>query len=770
MDQDILQLLGDPQGAERLRNGEHHDPHQLLGAHSGTVHGIAGVTIRTLNPHAAGAFCLVEGDSPHHMQALGGGLFAVFLPGRTLPLAYRLLWHFPDGTRVERDDPYRFMPTVGELDLYLFAEGQHRRVWEVMGAHPRVIDGIAGTSFAVWAPAARRVSVIGDFCEWDGRVYPMRVLGGSGVWELFLPGVGVGAFYKFEIKTREGALRVKTDPYAFAMELPPAQASCVTQQTHDWQDQEWMEERANRDILRAPVNIYELHLGSWARVPEEGNRSLSYRELAPRLAAHVKRFGFTHVELMPVAEHAFYGSWGYQVTGYYAPTARYGTPDDFRYFVDYLHQQKIGIIVDWVPAHFPRDDFALRRFDGTALYEHDDPRRGEHPDWGTLIFNYARGEVKNFLVGNALYWLKEYHIDGLRVDAVASMLYLDYSRRSGDWVPNQHGGVENIEAISFVRSTNQIIQEEVSGAIIVAEESTSWFGVTRAPHVGGLGYTFKWNMGWMHDTLQYFAKDPVHRKFHQDDLTFSMIYEHSERFINSLSHDEVVHGKRHLIEKMPGDWWQKLANLRMLLTYQYTRPGKQLLFMGTEVAQHREWNHDGSVDWHLNDDPRRQELQAFLTELGRIYHEYPAFWERDPDHEGFEWIDCSDKENSVLAYVRRSFRDHVVVVLNMTPVPRHNYRIGAPAPGRYIERLCSDDSRFGGSSFETLPFIETEDTPMHGRAQSMVLRLPPLGALLLVPETRVQEEIESTLPAVTLRTGESPGGRGSDRPSGKSPR
>jgi 1,4-alpha-glucan branching enzyme len=766
MDQDIAQLLGDPYGAERLRSGDHHDPHQLLGAHSATVHGVAGVIVCVLHPHAAGVFCLVDGDQQHHMQALGGGLFAVFLPGRTLPLPYRLLFHFTDGSRAERDDPYRFLPTVGELDLYLFAEGQHRRVWEVMGAHARIIDGVAGTSFAVWAPTARRVSVIGDFCGWDGRVYPMRVLGGSGVWELFLPGVGVGSLYKFEIKTREGALRVKTDPYAYAMELPPAQASCVTQPTHEWQDQEWMEERANRDILRAPVSIYELHLGSWARVPEEGNRSLSYRELAPRLAAHVKRFGFTHVELMPVAEHAFYGSWGYQITGYYAPTARYGLPDDFRYFVDYLHQQNIGVIVDWVPAHFPRDDFALRRFDGTALYEHADPRRGEHPDWGTLIFNYSRGEVKNFLVGNALYWLKEYHIDGLRVDAVASMLYLDYSRRSGDWVPNQHGGVENIEAISFVRATNQIIREEVPGAIIVAEESTSWFGVTRATHLGGLGYTFKWNMGWMHDTLQYFAKDPVHRKFHQDDLTFSMIYEQSERFINSLSHDEVVHGKRHLIEKMSGDWWQKLANLRLLLAYQYTRPGKQLLFMGTEVAQHREWNHDGSVDWHLAEDPRRQELQAFLTELGRIYLEYPAFWERDPDHEGFEWIDCSDKENSVLAYVRRSYRDHVVVVLNMTPVPRYDYRIGAPAPGRYIERLSSDDPRYGGSSFESLPLVETEDAPMHGRAQSMVLRLPPLGALLLVPET-VPEEIDPTLPVATLRTGQSPDRRGSDRPSDK---
>jgi 1,4-alpha-glucan branching enzyme len=591
------------------------------------------------------------------------------------------------------------------------------------------------------------------------------VLGGSGVWELFIPGVGVGALYKFEIKTREGALRVKTDPYAYAMELPPAQASAVTTALHTWQDEAWMKERESRDLLRSSVNIYEVHLGSWARVPEEGNRSLSYREIAHRLAAHVKRFGFTHVELMPVAEHAFYASWGYQVTGYFAPTSRYGHPDDFRYFVDVLHQNGIGVIIDWVPAHFPRDDFALRRFDGTAVYEHEDPRRGEHPDWGTLIFNYARPEVKNFLVANALYWLKEYHIDGLRVDAVASMLYLDYSRRSGDWVPNQHGGVENIEAISFVRGVNQTIKEEVPGAFTVAEESTSWFGVTRAPHVGGLGFTFKWNMGWMHDTLQYFMKDPVHRKYHQDELTFSMIYEHSERFINSLSHDEVVHGKRNLLEKMPGDWWQKFANLRLLLLYQYTRPGKQLLFMGTEVAQQREWNHDSSVDWHLADDPRHREFMGFMEELGRLYLGYAAFWERDPDHEGFEWIDCSDKENSVLAYVRRSYQGHVVVVLNLTPVPRHNYRIGAPAPGRYLEQLSSDDRRYGGSGYRTPAVVETEDVPMHGRSQSMVLTLPPVGGLVLVPEPKAKEGIgesqdaETNAPTVTLRTGETPSGR-----------
>jgi 1,4-alpha-glucan branching enzyme len=439
------------------------------------------------------------------------------------------------------------------------------------------------------------------------------------------PGVGVGAVYKYEIKTREGALRLKSDPFARAMELPPAQASCVTRANHVWQDGEWMARRAEVDLTRRPVNIYEVHLGSWRRLPEQGNRSLSYREIAPLLVEHVKKFGFTHVELMPVAEHAFYASWGYQVTGYYAPTARYGTPDDFRWFVDFLHQHGVGVIVDWVPAHFPKDDFSLRRFDGTALYEHEDPRQGEHPDWGTLIFNFGRPEVKNFLVANALYWLREFHVDGLRVDAVASMLYLDYSRRDGGWIPNQHGGRENIAAIEFLRATNHIIREEVPGAITIAEESTSWFGVTKPVEEGGLGFTFKWNMGWMHDTLKYFGKDPVHRKYHQDELTFSMIYEYSERFINSLSHDEVVHGKGALIEKMPGDWWQRQANYRLLLAYQYMRPGKQLNFMGVEVAQHNEWSHDSSVDWHLESQECRQQLQRYLIDLGRLYHETPAF-------------------------------------------------------------------------------------------------------------------------------------------------
>jgi len=467
-------------------------------------------------------------------------------------------------------------------------------------------------------------------------------------------------------------------------------------------------------------------------VPEENNRSLSWRELANSLVSHVKRLGFTHIELMPVMEHALYASWGYQVTGYYALTARYGLPDDFRYFVDRCHQEGIGVLLDWVPAHFPKDDFALRRFDGTALYEHEDARRGEHPDWGTLIFNYGRSEVRNFLTANALFWLQEYHVDGLRVDAVASMLYLDYSRREGDWVPNPYGGRENLEAIDFLRQCNQVVHDEVPGAITIAEESTAWGGVTRAAHDGGLGFTFKWNMGWMHDTLLFFSKDPVHRKHHWDQLTFAMLYEHTERFINSISHDEVVHGKGALIEKMPGDFWQKLANVRLLLCYEYTRPGKQLVFMGAELGQHHEWNHDGSLDWHLASE--RPGLLAYVEELGSLYRDTPALWRGDPNPESFEWIDCADRENSVMSFLRRDGADSVLVVMNFTPVPRDHYRIGAPAPGRYRLRLSTDDGRFGGSDYAVSEIYDSEPIAMHGRAQSLSLRLPPLAALILVPE------------------------------------
>jgi 1,4-alpha-glucan branching enzyme len=561
----------------------------------------------------------------------------------------------------------------------------------------------------------------------------MRQLGSSGVFELFLPEIGPGTLYKFEILTADGHIRLKTDPVAGAYELPPATAARVVESAYRWGDDAWMSARPKRDWHREPMLVYEVHLGSWARVPEEGNRQLGYREIAPRLAEHVRRLGFTHVELLPVMEFPFEGSWGYQVSGYFAPTSRFGTPDDFRFFVDTCHQAGLGVILDWVPAHFPRDDWALRRFDGTALYEHVDPREGEHPDWGTLIFNYGRREVLSFLVSNAVHWCTAFHADGLRVDAVASMLYRDYSRREGQWIPNRYGGRENLEAIGFLRAMTDAVAEEAPGAMTIAEESTSWGGVTRPAREGGLGFTFKWNMGWMHDTLGYFARDPIHRRYHQDELTFAMLYEWTERFVNPLSHDEVVHGKRSLLEKMPGDPWQKLANLRTLLAYQYTRPGKVLLFMGTELAPYDEWNHDESLPWHLASDPARQGLRRFLERLGALYHERPALWRSDPDHDGFRWIDCEDRGHSIVSYVRRDGDAHLVIVLNLTPTPHDDYRIGAPARGAYVELLSSDASEFGGSGYPTRARVETEPTAWHGFPQSMRVCLPPLSAVVLAP-------------------------------------
>jgi 1,4-alpha-glucan branching enzyme len=726
------ELIGD-HDPESFARGEAHNPHATLGAHYGWLDGQEGAFVRGFHPDAIGCELVRDGMAPVGLERLADGLFASFVPGARPPFPYRLRFHFESGDAWERDDPYRFLPTLGDVDLHLISEGTHRKLWRVLGANPRVIDQTSGTAFAVWAPNARSVSLVGDFNRWDGRVYPMRSLGASGVWELFVPGVGAGALYKYEIRTREGELRVKADPLGREMEHPPATASRVTEAYHVWADAEWMQARARKDPTREPIVIYELHMGSWARVPEEGHRWLTYRELAPRLCEHVKKLGFTHVELMPVAEHAFYPSWGYQVTGYFAPTSRYGTPDDFRWFVDYCHQQGVGVLVDWVPAHFPKDDFSLRRFDGSALYEHEDSRRGEHPDWGTLIFNFGRNEIRNFLIANALYWLEEFHLDGLRVDAVASMLYLDYSRKEGDWMPNPYGGRENVEAIEFLRAFNLAVQEEAPGAMTIAEESTAWGGITKSPAEGGLGFTFKWNMGWMHDTLNFFSKEPVHRKFHIDQLTFSMLYEYTERFINSISHDEVVHGKGAVIEKMPGDFWQKLANVRLLLAYQYTRPGKQLLFMGTEFGQHHEWNHDASIDWHIADHPQRRALQDYIGELSRYYHATPALYRSDPDHDGFRWIDCSDKDNTVLSFIRRDGHKFVVVVLNFTPVPRESYGVGVPRGGRYVERLSSDDQRFGGSEFSTLTIVDADPAPAHGFEWSLALRIPPLGALILEP-------------------------------------
>jgi 1,4-alpha-glucan branching enzyme len=721
----------------RLLHGDFSDPHSILGAHPATLGTARGVVVRTMIPGAERVECVLDDGSvlPLVREAQGlTDLYGVFLPGATLPLHYRLRVHYPDGAVWERADAYRFMPTLGDVDLHLFNEGTHHEIWKKLGAHLRTIDGVEGCSFAVWAPNARRVSVVGDFCSWDGRVFPMRIMGSSGVWEIFVPHVTGDALYMFEILTREGAIRVKTDPFAAKMQQAPATASIVQRENaYEWNDDSWMAARQQRDLVREPMSIYEVHLGSWARVPEQGNRVLSYREIAPYLADHVTRLGFTHVELMPVMEHPFYGSWGYQVSGYFAPTSRYGTPDDFRFFVDTMHRNGIGVILDWVPAHFPKDDYALRRFDGTALFEHEDPRLAEHPDWGTLIFNYGRPEVRNFLVGNALYWLNEFHADGLRVDAVASMLYLDYSRKAGEWLRNEHGGRENLHAIAFLKQFNEAVRIDAPGCITIAEESTAWPGVTTPVGMDGLGFTFKWNMGWMHDTLAYFALDPIHRRFHHDQLTFAMLYEYSERFIMPLSHDEVVHLKGSLLAKLPGDEWQRLANLRVLLAYMFTRPGKKLLFMGTELAPWTEWNHDTSLDWHLREQPNRAAFGRFVSRLAAVYKAGPAFWREDQSWEGFTWIDVADRENSVVAYSRQSGDSSAVVILNLTPLPRERYRVGVPVKGRYERVLSSDDTEWGGSGFGYVDGVDSEDSPFHGYPQSIELTLPPLSALVLAP-------------------------------------
>lgn len=720
---------------DSLARGEHPDPHRILGGHPYQQGQESGVIIRAFHPDAQGASLLLEGESIDMLRIHPGGIFEVNLKDRSWPIPYRLCFDFPNDRHWEIEDPYRFPPTLGDLDLHLFNEGNHLRLYEILGAHLRTMEGVTGVSFALWAPNAKRVSLLMEFNHWDGRLFPMRAMGSSGIWELFVPGLKTGLLYKFEIKTQEGHLRIKTDPLAFSMELPPAMCARIWNLSeYHWNDEAWMEKRRHLGLRTSPMAVYECHLGSFRRLPEEGNRPLTYREIAPPLIQEMKRFGFTHLELLPIAEHPFDGSWGYQVTGYYAPTSRYGTPDDFRYLVDACHQAGIGVILDWVPAHFPKDDYGLRWFDGTTLYEHADPRKGEHQDWGTLIFNFGRNEVRNFLLANALFWLDQYHIDGLRVDAVASMIYLDYSRKEGEWLPNQYGGRENLEAISFLKTLNEKVYGLFPGCFTVAEESTDWGGVTAPVYLNGLGFGFKWNMGWMHDTLLYFSKDPVHRGYHHNQLTFSMLYAYTENFILPLSHDEVVHGKGSLLSKMPGDTWQKFANLRTLLGYMYTHPGKKLLFMGTELAMDREWDHDQSLDWHLEQDPLRQGLQNFMTDLGRLYLEEPALWERDHQPEGFSWIDCQDYQQSVVSFIRRSREGWIVVVVNLTPVPRFGYRIGVPYAPRYREKINSDSEWYGGSNLGNAGLIQTEPVPFHSYAQSLVLTLSPLACLILRPE------------------------------------
>jgi len=711
------------------------DPHRILGAHEAD----GGVVVRAYRPEAKTVRVQPADDKSAAVEAElkdPSGLWEALLPTAKLPLEYELEVEYADGNTFTMRDPYSFLPTLGELDIHLVMEGRHEQLYERLGAHVREIDGVTGTAFAVWAPNARSVSVVGDFNSWDGRLHPMRSLGSSGIWELFVPGVDSGQKYKYEIRAQDGRLRIKADPVAFATEMPPANASVVHQSRHEWADEEWLQARAEKDWLREPVSIYEVHLGSWRRNPLEDNRALTYLELADELAAYVTDLGFTHVELMPVMEHPFSGSWGYQVTGYFAPTSRFGSPDDYRCFVDRLHRNGVGVILDWVPAHFPRDDWALAQFDGTALYEHSDPRMGAHPDWGTLIFNLSRNEVRNFLLSNALYWLREQHGDALRVDAVASMLYLDYSRKAGEWLPNMFGGRENLEAVDFIKLMNETVYGREGGIFTAAEESTAWPGVSRPTYLGGLGFGFKWNMGWMHDTLLYFQKDPVYRRFHHHTLTFSLMYAFSENFVLPLSHDEVVHGKRSLLDKMPGDRWQKFANLRSLYAYMWAHPGKKLLFMGGEIGEWEEWNYDGSLHWNLLEHAEHQGVQSLIRDLNRVYRSQPAMYEVDFDPRGFRWLEANDAANNVLAFARLDEQGErpVVCVLNLSPVPRYEYRVGMPKCCRWRELLNTDSAFYGGTGVGNMGGVEAEPVPWHDQPFSAQLTLPPLGAVWLVPE------------------------------------
>jgi 1,4-alpha-glucan branching enzyme len=711
---------------ERLVSGQLRDPHLLLGAHPEGKSTI----VRAWRPEAQTVQVRVDGEVAAKLERVhAGGLFEGTVEGAIED--YELEVGYADGKTYTLRDAYSFLPTLGDLDLHLAGEGSHRRLYEKLGAHPRVERDVQGVAFAVWAPNARSVRVVGDFNSWDGRLNPMRSLGSSGIWELFVPGMAPGALYQFEVVSAQGGIVVKSDPYAFATEAPPKHSCIVYESSYEWNDAAWMDTRRTKDSQAAPMSVYELHLGSWRRTHD--NEPLSYRDVAPLLADYCVEMGFTHVELLPVAEHPFGGSWGYQVSNYFAPTARFGSPDDFRYLVDTLHQAGVGVIVDWVPAHFPKDEWALARFDGTALYEHLDPRKGEHPDWGTLVFNYGRNEVRNFLIANALYWLDELHVDGLRVDAVASMLYLDYSREEGQWAPNQFGGRENLEAIGFLKELNTVVHGEMPGALMLAEESTAWPGVSRPVHLGGLGFGYKWNMGWMHDTLSYFSKEPIYRRYHHNQLTFSLMYAFSENFVLPLSHDEVVHGKGSLIGKMSGDRWQKFANLRSLLAYMWAHPGKQLLFMGAEIAQEREWDHDVSLDWHLLEDPDHEGMQRLVADLNRVYRAIPALWERDFTPDGFQWIDANDADNNVLSFYRSDATGskNLVCIANLSPLPRTGWRLGLPAAGEYEEALNTDAEAYGGTNVGNMGTVVAETKPWHGLDHSALITLPPLGVVWL---------------------------------------
>jgi 1,4-alpha-glucan branching enzyme len=722
-----------------LEHGTNLDPFALLGPHQTRAGGQPALTVRFFHPWAEGVelMAAVPGAPVRLVRRQATDLFEVVIPGWTgdhHAFTYRLRVTWKDGRVSEVEDPYRFGRILSDFDLHLISEGTQLRTYEKLGAHAIELGPIAGVHFAVWAPNADRVSVVGDFNGWDGRIHPMRCLTPHGVWEIFIPGIGHGEKYKFELRSKAGVVFTKADPYALRFELPPRSASIVwSVGGYAWGDETWMAERPRQNgWLDRPMSVYEVHLGSWAR-GADGERFLSYRELADRLVPYVREMGFTHIELLPVMEHPFGGSWGYQVVGFFAPTSRLGEPDEFRLFVDACHRAGIGVLLDWVPGHFPKDAHGLARFDGTALYEHEDPRKGEQLDWGTLIFNYGRNEVRSFLLSNALFWLEQYHIDGLRVDAVASMLYLDYSREAGQWLPNQYGGRENLEAIDFLRSLNTLTHAEQPGSITVAEESTAWPGVSRPVHLGGLGFTFKWNMGWMHDMLAYMKEDPVHRPWAHNHLTFSMLYAYHENFMLPFSHDEVVHLKGSMIGKMAGDSWQKAANLRALYGFMFGHPGKKLMFMGCEFGQWPEWNHDCGLEWaYVNDSPHRG-IRRLVTDLNRLYRAEPALFDLDFDPAGFRWIDCNDHLNSVVSFMRRARdgRDFVVVVLNFTPVVRHDYVVGVPAAGVYRELINTDSEIYGGSNQGNAGAIASQPIAAHGHAQRLQLTLPPLACLIL---------------------------------------
>ncbi len=717
-----------PEPLQRLIEARHHDPFSLLGRHEEDGRAL----VRALLPRVQAV--QVQGAGATLERIPGTDLFEWTGDPARIPHRYQLLVTDTQGRHHLRYDPYCFPPQLGDLDLHLFGEGRHWHAYRFLGAREHRADGVAGVLFAVWAPSAERVSVVGEFNDWDGRVHPMRVRGESGVWELFLPGVPLGSLYKLEIRDRAGGVTLKIDPYARAFQYRPDTA-CIVQgrSSYDWSDGDWMVRRAHRDWQRAPLSLYEVHLGSWQKTAD--GRFLDYRELAERLVPYLQETGFTHIELLPITEHPLDASWGYQTTGYFAPTSRFGDPEGFRYFVDYLHRHGIGVILDWVPAHFPRDLYALAHFDGTALYEHADPRQGEHRDWGTLIFNYGRNEVKNFLLSSAIYWLEEFHLDGLRVDAVASMLYLDYSRDPGQWVPNPYGGRENLEAVAFLRELNAVTHEQFPGSLMMAEESTAWPLVSRPTYLGGLGFSMKWNMGWMHDTLSYLSQDPVYRHYHHERLTFGLLYLFTENFVLPFSHDEVVHGKRSLLDKMPGDAWQRFAGLRLLYLYLFTYPGKKLLFMGCEFGQGREWDFSQELDWYLLDRPQHRGIQRLVGDLNRLYRSQAALHELDFSIGGFEWIDCHDSSQSVLSYLRKDHHGGLAaVVLNFTPVPRQGYRIGVPQPGLYREACNSDSELYGGTNLGNSGGVVAEPIPWMDRPYSVSLTLPPLAGLILIHE------------------------------------